>query len=167
MQSAALLHPKPKVRREALAVLDHAANDESTSTFRPALSDPVPRVRIVALHGLGCERCRMGEICVDDVVPDVLRVVREDSSPKVRHAAIDVLVRFMSRDGRIGEALREVAAADNDEFVSLAAKGAAGLEHHVWTRKAVRRRDRARSHRTDDRGRATSPTQSGHPNNAS
>jgi hypothetical protein len=38
------------------------------------LSDPVPRVRIGALHGLSCERCRVGEIRVDDVVTDVLRV---------------------------------------------------------------------------------------------
>jgi hypothetical protein len=47
-----LQHASPKVRRDALGVLDHGANDESTEVFVAALSDPVPRVRLVALHGL-------------------------------------------------------------------------------------------------------------------
>jgi HEAT repeats len=94
MQAAALHHPNPKVRREALGVLDHFASDTSTATFRAVLSDPVPRVRIVALHGLSCERCRVGEIRVDDVVTDVLRVRHGDPNPRVRHGAIDVLARF-------------------------------------------------------------------------
>jgi hypothetical protein len=49
MQAAALQHASPKVRRDALG---HGANDESTEVFVAALSDPVPRVRLVALHGL-------------------------------------------------------------------------------------------------------------------
>jgi hypothetical protein len=145
MQSAALRHPNPKLRRHALGVLDHAANDASTATFRVALSDPVPAVRIVALHGLSCERCRIGDICVDDVVTDVLGVLRDDASPKVRHAAIDVLARFMSRDERIVAALRDVAADDSDQFVRLAATSAAEGERRVWSRKAVRRRHLTRS----------------------
>ncbi len=140
MQAAALRHRNPKVRRHALGVLDHAANDASTPTFRAALSDPVPAVRIVALHGLSCERCRIGAVCVDDVVTDVLRVLRDDASPKVRHAAIDVLARFMGRDRRIVAALREVAAHDTDELVRLAAASAADGARKVWSRKAVRRR---------------------------
>ncbi len=143
MQVAALEHPNAKVRRQALGVLDHAANDESVATFRAALSDPVPRVRMVALHGLSCERCRLGEVSVADVVADVLNVVREDASAKVRHAAIDVLCRFESRDGRIMPALREVAATDTDELVRLAAAGAVGKERSVWSRKAVRRRQKS------------------------
>jgi len=145
MQAAALRHRDPKVRRHALGVLDHAANDASTATFRSALSDPVPAVRIVALHGLSCERCRIGDVCVDDVVTEVLRALRDDTSPKVRHAAIDVLARFISRDGRIVAALREVAARDSDGFVRLAAASAADGERKVWSRKAVRRRHLTRS----------------------
>jgi len=140
MQAAALGHRNPKVRRHALGVLDHAANDASTATFRAALSDPVPAVRIVALHALSCEQCRIGAICVDDVVTDVLRVLREDPSPKARHTAIDVLARFMSRDRRVIGGLREVATDDSDGFVHLAAASAATGDRKVWTRKAVRRR---------------------------
>ena len=130
------------MRRHARGVLDRAASDASTGTFRAALSGPVPAVRIVALHGLSSERCRIGDICVDDVVTDVLGVPRDDACPKVRHAAIDVLARLMSRDGRVVAALREVAATDSDELVRLAAASAADGERKVWSRKAVRRRHR-------------------------
>lgn len=68
MKVVTLGHPSAKVRREVLGVLDRAANDESIEVYRAALSDLVPRVRLVALHGLACERCRVGAICVDDVV---------------------------------------------------------------------------------------------------
>lgn len=142
MQAAALLHPSPRVRRAALGVLDHAASDESTATFRAALLDPVPRVRMVALHGLSCERCRVGEIEVTAVVSDLLRTLIEDDSPKVRHAAIGVLVRFAGRDRRVVGALAAAAEDDDDEFVRVAANGAARLERKVWSRKAVRRRSR-------------------------
>lgn len=66
----------------------HVANDESTDVVRAALGTPVPRVRLVALHGLFCERCRLGAIDVDDVVTDALGVLPDDPNAKVRHAAI-------------------------------------------------------------------------------
>ena len=140
MQATALLHANARVRRDALGVLDHAANDESTDVFRVALSDPVPRVRMVALHGLSCERCRLGELPVDDVVTDVLTVLRDDPNAKVRHSAIDVLCRLARRDDRVLPMLQSVARTDVDPFVRLAAAGSAGGESKVWSRKAVRRR---------------------------
>lgn len=147
MQAAALSHRSAKVRRHALGVLDHAANDASTATFRAALADPVAKVRLVALHGLSCERCRTGEACVDDVVSDVVRTLLADTNPAVRHAAIDVLARIMSRDERIVPTLRLVADLDTDELVRLAAARAATGERKVWTRKAVRRRHRTAAER--------------------
>ena len=131
--------PEREARRFVRGVLDHAANDASTATFHAALTDPVPKVRLVVLHGLSCEQCRAGELCVDDVVRDVLRTLRDDTSPTVRHAAIDVLARFISRDDRIVPAFLEVAATDADDLVRLAAARAATGERRVWTRKAVRR----------------------------
>ncbi len=143
MKAAALLDDNARVRREALGVLDHAANDESSDVFRAALADPVPRVRLMALHALSCEHCRLGEINVADTVTDVLRVLAGEASPKVRHAAIDVLCRFASRDGRVLTALRSAAMTDPDALVRTAAGGAARGERHVWSRKAVGRRERA------------------------
>jgi hypothetical protein len=64
IQRGAREHPNAKVRRACLGVLDHQANDESGEVFRAALFDPVPHVRVVALHGLACERCRVGEVRV-------------------------------------------------------------------------------------------------------
>ena len=61
MQDAALFHANPRVRRECLSVLDHFASDASVDVFRRALRDPVPRVRLIALHGLSCEQCRVGQ----------------------------------------------------------------------------------------------------------
>jgi hypothetical protein len=79
LQSAALTHPDARVRRECLGVLDHEANDASVDVFRAALAaDPVPRVRIVALHGLSCERCRVGELCAADVVPTLVDTLAHD-----------------------------------------------------------------------------------------
>jgi hypothetical protein len=103
----------------------------------------VPRVRVVALHGLSCETCRVGRICVQDVVTDVLPVLRHDASTRVRHAAIDVLARLRTRDGRIEVALRTAARVDPDPLVRTAADGAARGERRAWTRKAVRRRLRS------------------------
>jgi hypothetical protein len=76
------------------------------------------------------------------VVTDVLAVLREDASATVRHAAIDVLCRFARRDDRVLPALRSAALADADPFVRVAASGAARGEPKVWSRKAVRRRQR-------------------------
>ena len=151
MQGAALGHRSAKVRRHALGVLDHAANDVSTATFRAALADPVPKVRLVALHGLSCEQCRIGELCVEDVVSDVLRTLRDDTSATVRHAAIDVLARFMSRDQRIAAALLDVAGSDADDLLRLAAAHAATGARKVWSRKAVRRRHGSAAQRTAGR----------------
>jgi hypothetical protein len=58
LQAAAVGHGDPWVRRDCLAVLDHVASDASVETFRVALDDPVAPVRLAAIHGLACERCR-------------------------------------------------------------------------------------------------------------
>jgi hypothetical protein len=145
MQAVAVGHPSARRRREALGVLDHDANDESTWVFRAALADPVPRVRIVALHGLGCERCRTEDLCVADVVPTLLRTLREDDSAKVRHAAVATLVGLAGRDDRVTGALQRAARDDPDPLVRHAAGAAAEGRFRTGhaSRKALRRRQRA------------------------
>jgi HEAT repeat protein len=144
VQAAALHHPDASVRRSCLGVLDHEASDESVEVFRAALGDPVPRVRVVALHGLACERCRSEELCLADVVPTLLRVLTEDPSPKVRHATIGILLRLSSRDERAADALRRAADDDEDELVRIAARAAVDGRFTVGfgSRKALRRRVR-------------------------
>lgn len=141
LQKAAIEHPNGKTRRFALGVLDHEANDESADTFRAALRDPAPVVRLNALHGLSCERCRVGELCVDDVVPALIDVLENDDSPKVRHASLFPLIVLAGRDDRVTAAFARAALGDPDEFVRMAAtEAAAGNYKRVKTRKALRRR---------------------------
>ena len=142
LQTAALDHPSAPVRRDCLTVLDHHANDESTSVFRAALrTDPVPRVRVHALHGLACERCRSEELCVTDVIVDLVRALEGDPSPKVRHAAAVTLVGLAGRDERAVRSLQRAALADADELVRTVARaGVEGRYRDVKSRKALRRR---------------------------
>jgi hypothetical protein len=117
MHLAATCHPDPWVRRSCLYFLDHYANDESTSTFLAALDDPVTPVREMALHGLACERCRSAELCVDDVVPVLSRIVDADASPDIRHKVVPILMGLSGRDARARTALERVACSDQDPLV--------------------------------------------------
>lgn len=142
VQRGAREHPNAKVRRECLGVLDHQANDESTEVFRAAvLFDPVPRVRVIALHGLACERCRVGELCVDETVTDLIRVVEADANAKVRHETVFVIARLGRRDPRVRDVLARVAREDADPLVRQVALAAVeGRGRDVRSRKALRRR---------------------------
>jgi hypothetical protein len=146
VQAAALRHPDARVRRNCLGVLDHEANDASVDVFRAALADPVPRVRLLALHGLACERCRTDELCVADVVPTLVATLDDDVSAKVRHAAVPILLRLAGRDERALAALRSAAADDPDELVREAATAAVAgrFTTTMASRKALRRRARRR-----------------------
>jgi hypothetical protein len=98
-------------------------------------------VRLNALHGLSCERCRVGELCVDDVVPALIDVLEHDESTKVRHASLFPLILLAGRDERVQPAFARAAANDPDPLLRLAAtEAAAGNYKRVKTRKALRRR---------------------------
>jgi hypothetical protein len=146
IQAAALQHPNARIRRDCLTVLDHDANDASTDVFRQALTDPVPRVRQIALHGLACERCRTNELCATDVVPSIVNTITHDANAKVRHAAVGILFALADRDGRAGWALRDAAERDPDPLVRQAAEAAThGRYRGMGSRKAIRRRARAQT----------------------
>ncbi len=145
VQRGAGEHPNARVRRECLGVLDHYANDESGEVFRAAMFDPVPHVRVVALHGLACERCRVGELCASEVVTDLIRVLEVDPNPKVRHGAVLVIAGLATRDTRVVDVLRRVASDDVDAWVRKVALAVVeGRGRDVRSRKALRRREVAR-----------------------
>jgi hypothetical protein len=142
VQRGAREHPNARVRRECLGVLDHHANDESSDVFRAALFDPVPHVRVIALHGLSCERCRVEELRVSDVVTDLIEVLDGDPNPKVRHAAVLVIARLAARDARVVDVLARVAREDVDPLVRKVALAVVqGRRRDVRSRKALRRRE--------------------------
>lgn len=143
LQAGALDHPDAKVRAHCLGVLDHWANDGSQPTFVAALSDRAVKVRLQALHGMTCERCRSEELCVDDVVPELVRVAVADPNPKVRQNAVPVLLLLAGRDARARAAIQQLAADDPDELVRRNARAAAdGRTKEMGSRKAMRKRDR-------------------------
>ena len=76
------------MRRFCLFLLDHYASNVSSDIFRHALRDPVASVRVSALHGLACERCRHKDIRVTDVVTDLVEIMTSDPNAEVRHKTV-------------------------------------------------------------------------------
>src|SRR5215470_10981603 len=109
VQAAALSHPDLSIRRFCLFLLDHYASDGSSDIFCRALRDPVASVRESALHGLACERCRHEDICVTDVVTDLVEILASDPNAEVRHKTVAALARFIGRDSRAPEAIARAA----------------------------------------------------------
>ncbi len=140
LQIATLSHPDLAMRRCCLYLLDHYASDASTDTFRRALRDPVPSVREGALHGLACERCRHDDICVTDVVTDLIEILGSDPNAEVRHNTVAALARFIGRDGRARDAMTWAAHHDPDPALRYVAGTAAASGHpHIRRRKAALR----------------------------
>lgn len=146
VRAAAVSHPDASMRRSCLFFLDHYDCDGSVETFRQALHDPVSFVRESALHGIACERCRHEEICVSDVVADLVRLLASDTDPEVRHKTVVALGRFLDRDIRAPEAVVGAAQTDPDAAVRLVAREmiSSGQPHHRGRRAAVRDERRAR-----------------------
>lgn len=139
MQAGALCHPNPKLRRACLGVLDHEANDQSMDVFRRCLGDPVPRVRLAALHGLGCQRCKENPVDSYDVVPHLLVLARSDPSPKVRQAVVAGLAVLGDSDAK--DLLLELSTSDADPLVRATAQAALeGRRGARLTRRSVARR---------------------------
>ena len=150
IQTAALGHPDPAMRRFCLFLLDHYANDLSSNIFRRALHDPVASVRESALHGLACERCRNEEICVSDVVTDLADILASDQSAEVRHKTVAALARFIGRDGRANEAIARAACGDPDPAIRTVAQEVAySGQPHIRRRKTALRDVRRASRRSN------------------
>jgi hypothetical protein len=146
VQAAALCHPDPATRRFCLFLLDHYASDASTETFRRALRDPIASVREGALHGLACERCHHGDICITDVVTDLVEILACDPNAEVRHKTVVALSRLIGRDGRAGEAIAWAAHHDPDPAIRHVARAVAdsGRPHHSGRKAALRDMRRAK-----------------------
>ena len=132
----------------------------SSDVFRCALRDPVASVRESALHGLACERCRLEDICVPDVVTDLIDILSSDPNPEVRNKTIAALARFIGRDGRAGEAVARAAYDDPDAAIRHAAQTVTDSGRpHVRRRKAALRDTRraARSRRRLPGTRSVTP----------
>jgi len=83
-------HGHWEVRRWCAIWMDRHADPESLRDLVPLLRDPKSKVRLFAVHTLGCERCKTGENPVD-VVPLLVELIRNDESIRVRRHAVSML----------------------------------------------------------------------------
>jgi hypothetical protein len=141
IQTAALRHPNPFVRRGCLFFLDHYANDQSMAVFGEALRDPVDFVRNIALHSLACEACKTAQLCAANVVPGLIGVLENDPSVEMRTKVIPLLLRLQGQDERARAAVKRAALSDPDGLIRQAAgDGLAG--RFIQPRKRYERRQR-------------------------
>ena len=116
-----LSDPDPRVRYGAADFMDHHADQDCVQKLRDmALNDPVPFVRDVALHALGCQRCKPEPLAVDTLDILILRAKTEQSWKNRRGAVWSLSQRFM--DPGVRETLQFVADNDPHPHVAQAAR---------------------------------------------
>jgi HEAT repeat protein len=81
--------PSPQVRYWCVALLDHLPDRDIVDAVTPMLDDPIPRVRRITAHALGCTGCRPAcPLTVPEPVVDRLTLMAEtDPNAKVRREA--------------------------------------------------------------------------------
>ena len=87
---AGLSHPNWRVRKECADLMDHLADDRCVEPLLRLLQDPVAAVRRLALHALGCQRCKACPLDVD-IVSHLISSATKDKSIQVRRVAIHLL----------------------------------------------------------------------------
>ncbi len=116
-----LSDPDPRVRCGAADFMDHHADEDCIEKLRDmALNDPVPYVRDMALHALGCQRCKPEPLAVDTLDIVILRAKTEESWKKRRGGVWTLAQRNM--DPGVKEALQYIADHDPDPRVVEAAR---------------------------------------------
>jgi hypothetical protein len=106
----ALRHPNPRVRFECLGMLDHLADDNSLAAMIAATHDPVPRVRRMAVHALGCARCKPTTLC-RELNAIFLPIAESDPVWRVRREAI-ISIAQQPTDDRSRALLAQLADQD-------------------------------------------------------
>jgi HEAT repeat protein len=87
---AGMSHPNWRVRHGCADLMDHLADQRCTEPLLRLLNDPVESVRRLALHALGCQRCKACPLDTD-VVALLIERIQRDSSIRVRRVAVHML----------------------------------------------------------------------------
>ena len=109
---AGLSHPNWRVRRECADLMDHLADDRCVEPLLRLLQDPVAAVRRLALHALGCQRCKVCPLDVD-TVSHLITAATKDKSQQVRRVAVHLL-GCQPPDARAAQALETILAQATD-----------------------------------------------------
>jgi HEAT repeat protein len=119
-----LAHPDPRVRAACAQILDHFLDDAALTEIVDCLHDDNPRVRASALHTLGCDRCKEGTCRPGEpiILPEAIRMLREDPNPHVRTVAATTLGKSAAiRRSDVVHALAAARDGDPDRHVRRAA----------------------------------------------
>ena len=118
---AGLSDPDPRVRYGAADFMDHHADEDCVQKLRDmALNDPVEYVRDMALHALGCQRCKPEPLAVDTLDIEILRAKTHESWKRRRGAVWTLSQRNM--DPGVKETLQYLVDHDPDPRVVQAAR---------------------------------------------
>ena len=116
-----LSDPDPRVRYGAADFMDHHADEDCAAKLRDmALHDPVPFVRDMALHALGCQRCKPEPLAIDILDILILRA-KTDENWKTRRGAVYSLNQ-RNTDPGVKETLQWVAENDPHPVIAQAAR---------------------------------------------
>jgi HEAT repeat protein len=110
---AGTTHPDARVRAESVALMDHLADARCLDPLVAALHDRSAHVRRLAVHAIGCQRCKIAPLALDIVGLLVERAL-EDPSPRVRRVAVHQL-GLQPADQRAILALETVLHGATDE----------------------------------------------------
>ena len=119
-----LRHRDPRVRAACAQILDHFLDDAALADIVDCLDDDNPRVRVWALHTLGCDRCKEGSCRPgeDVFLPEAIRMLRDDPDSHVRATAATTLGQSAAtRRSDVATALAAARDGDPDRHVRKAA----------------------------------------------
>lgn len=95
---AGMGHRLPSVRRFCTALMDHHADQSCVPALLRALEDEDSNVRRLAVHAIGCQRCKCEPLGIDAVALLIERLER-DTSIRVRQAAAHMFGNQMETSG--------------------------------------------------------------------
>ena len=154
---ALLTHPDARVRKGCADFMDHHGDDSCVPALaQAARHDSIAYVRRVAVHSLGCQRCKAAPL-ETDFVNLLIEVIEKDENARVRREAVYSLSQ-QKPDARIAAFLARLL---NDPAVADAElkKGAhfALKRHDPDYRRMVDERARNASRARHEAARAQLP----------
>ncbi|MFC0553355.1 HEAT repeat domain-containing protein [Planotetraspora thailandica] len=111
---AGLRHLDPVVREQCCKLLDHLLVEDAVDEMIAMLDDPVPSVRVAAVHALSCDRCKTDACRPAEalVLAPGLRLLRHDPDAHVRAMAVELVGRFVHTSVEAEAALMRARQAD-------------------------------------------------------
>ncbi len=109
-----LKHENSSVRYYCCSLLDHFLVPEVLEDLINMVNDSDPKVRVMVLHTLACDRCKEGDCrpAEKDVLPKALHILNEDNNAHVRAMAIEVVGQYVHTNKTAEHALLEANKKD-------------------------------------------------------